>query len=238
MKGQCTGLKFHWVIVISMVFHFLFLLLPISMDRINTIPPLKIELGSTCEKIGPSTKLDPPSPPRLAAIPRKIHVKAFHLDTDIEQHHLSTNTYPKKTLEIPDEIAIAAASRATSPVAVDVPELPYMPPHPDPGARPGSPVSRDGLKNYLSKVRKIIEAHKRYPLRARRLGIEGEVMVAFKIDRHGNAIDIRVLRKSPFYTFNKFAVKTISSSSPFPPPPERLHPPLRLAIRIDYQLER
>lgn len=237
MKRQCASLKFHWFIAISMAFHSIFLLLPISVETQNTVPPLRIELGSTCERIGPAAKLTPPSPPRITAPTHKIPVRTFHLDTDIGQHHMLPKVYHKETNEIPEEVAVATASRAISPAAVNEPDPPDIPPHPLPGSRPGSPVPRNGLKNYLSKVRNIIEAHKRYPLRARRLGIEGEVMVTFKIDRNGNARDIRILKKSPFHTFNRSAVKTISSSSPFPPPPQRLLPPLRLAIKIDYQLE-
>ncbi len=237
MKRQCINLKFHWFIVISMAFHSLFLLLPIYKDS-QTMPPLRIELGSTCEKIGPATKPSPPSPPRITSVPHRFPVKAFHLDADITQRPIPSDVYPRESSMAPEEVDIKPSSSAINPAPIDAPELPGIPPHPASYARAGSPISRDGLRNYLSRVRNIIEAHKRYPLRARTLGIEGKVMVAFKIDKDGNAMDIRILKKSPFFTFNRAAVRTISSSSPFPPPPEKLRPPLRLAIRIDYQLER
>jgi protein TonB len=88
--------------------------------------------------------------------------------------------------------------------------------------------------DYLSLIVSRIQRQKRYPLGARRRGIEGEVKVKFSIDRRGNLIGIELERSSGFEILDEEALSMVRRASPFPAPPERT---LELHIRILFRLK-
>ena len=110
---------------------------------------------------------------------------------------------------------------------------------------PGIPRSRAGqragageaLADYFSRLLRLIEAQKTYPLRARLAGYEGEVTVSFVVEADGRVRGIKVVKPSPFAVLNQAARRTIERAAPFPPPPRTLHPPLELSVKLTYRLD-
>jgi protein TonB len=61
-----------------------------------------------------------------------------------------------------------------------------------------------------------IENHKFYPQEAIFRGEEGKIQLVFVIDKNGALQNISVLKKSPYDSLNKAAVKIVHNSSPVP----------------------
>jgi protein TonB len=92
------------------------------------------------------------------------------------------------------------------------------------------------LADYIRAVRSGIERHKRYPLGAARIGIEGTVTVSFVLDERGNLLDRRVASGSGHPVLDEAALAAVGDSSPFPPFPEGIHREtllFRLPIRYE-----
>jgi len=109
-------------------------------------------------------------------------------------------------------------------------------------ARVGSRVlSGEAYNELLSKynrlIRKIIEEHKVYPELARENGMEGKVLVEFKILKNGRVKFIRVIDSSSYDILDAAAVYAIKRSSPFPPIPSKLgKKALKFRVWIKYEL--
>ncbi len=78
------------------------------------------------------------------------------------------------------------------------------------------------LTLYLSKVRAKIQKNLRYPALAKRLKLEGESVVAFKIlpDGHVDSSSIKTENSSGYKSLDRQAIETILSVSPFDIPPQ------------------
>jgi protein TonB len=61
-----------------------------------------------------------------------------------------------------------------------------------------------------------IENHKFYPQEAIFRGEEGKIQMIFVIDKNGSLQNISILKKSPYDSLNKAAIKIIHNSSPVP----------------------
>ncbi len=98
----------------------------------------------------------------------------------------------------------------------------------------------DGLLlEYLHNLQRRISEHKFYPLRARRLGIEGTVTVGLTIRCDGQLDQVELIHGVPFTVLNMAAVETVQKVAPLPPLPlgtcqERM----RVLIPFAYRLER
>lgn len=104
--------------------------------------------------------------------------------------------------------------------------------------QPGATVQRQGLKNYLSRIRQIIEAHKYYPYNARIFGREGKVGLSFVISEKGTIHEVSTVKPCRYGDLNRAALRTLRASSPLPPPPKGLSPPLRVNLTLVFQLEK
>lgn len=101
----------------------------------------------------------------------------------------------------------------------------------------GEPDGR--LAEYLQALYRRIIKHASYPIRARRLGMEGAVKVALVLGCDGHLFDIELVRRSPFTVLNMAAFETVNKVIPLPPPPvgtcqERM----RVRVPFTYRLER
>jgi TonB family protein len=91
---------------------------------------------------------------------------------------------------------------------------------------------------YLSRIAKILEAHKRYPTTAYSLRQQGTVVIDFIIDRQGRLVDSRVHQSSGSAVLDDEALRILHRSQPFPAFPDSsseqrlsLSTPVRFAIR-------
>jgi protein TonB len=82
------------------------------------------------------------------------------------------------------------------------------------------PVGQEDVRNhYIREVAALLNAKKRYPPSARRLGQKGQVLVQFRIHRDGKVLSAEVLRKAPHDALNRAAqalIQEISGLKPFP----------------------
>jgi TonB family protein len=94
------------------------------------------------------------------------------------------------------------------------------------------------VTEYLSRVAKILEAHKRYPAAARLLRRRGTVVIDFTIDRQGQLADSRIRKSSGWTLLDEEALSILRRSQPFPAFPDAsseqrlsLTTPVRFDIR-------
>ena len=86
---------------------------------------------------------------------------------------------------------------------------------------------------YKARLKAAIEAHKRYPRRARRLGQQGQIIVRFVVDHNGVINAVEVVQSSGFKRLDQAAIETIRSISgqlPFPEEIPRKHWTFRIPI--------
>ena len=92
----------------------------------------------------------------------------------------------------------------------------------------------DYLTKNLLKIRELIQENLYYPRRARKRGIEGVVVIRFKLSSKAIVSDIEIV-SSKKEVLSRAAIKTIESlSSKFPKPKEEI----TLKIPISYTLKR
>jgi len=97
----------------------------------------------------------------------------------------------------------------------------------------------EGIRDdYLARLREAIEAARRYPDRARRMGQEGRVVVRFIVRAGGEVGDVDLAEPSSFPLLNRAAEETIGSLHAVPPLPPEIGERLEVAIPIVYRLER
>jgi protein TonB len=104
-----------------------------------------------------------------------------------------------------------------------VPKVPKTTPEPKP--EPVKPRNKgDGkaaLKAYGRGVHASMESHKRYPIAARKLGLEGDVIVKVKIDRQGNLVGRPTIARSCGHeVLDNEALRMVEKAAPFAGLPE------------------
>ena len=68
-------------------------------------------------------------------------------------------------------------------------------------------------------IRDTIQRGIVYPPNARREGMEGKVVVAFRLLPDGSVRNIRIVQSSGHYPLDRGAMEGVRNASPFPPPP-------------------
>lgn len=95
-------------------------------------------------------------------------------------------------------------------------------------------LSDSEIQSFLAKIHHIIYQHKKYPQRAKKLNIEGEVIARFTLYANGDMSDIKIVKSSGAQFLDKHTIETIiEASSSFPKPPLELE----IKIPINYFLE-
>ncbi|MCJ8326495.1 MAG: energy transducer TonB [Campylobacterales bacterium] len=99
-------------------------------------------------------------------------------------------------------------------------------------------VKKENIKNaYLTKVRKHIESHKKYPRKAKRLRQEGKVVISFIIKPDGKIHGINLKSKCPYKRLNDAALKILKKIVQFDPIPDELEKnSWKIDIPIQYSL--
>ncbi len=73
---------------------------------------------------------------------------------------------------------------------------------------------------YFSKVRERIKATWTYPSAAGQRGIEGEVVVEFRIAKDGHLVSTDVWRSSGAAILDDYSIRAVQTAAPFPPLPD------------------
>ncbi|MCG2713958.1 MAG: energy transducer TonB [Candidatus Omnitrophica bacterium] len=80
----------------------------------------------------------------------------------------------------------------------------------------------EAMLRYQDMVKQRIEETRRYPLWAKRQGIEGIVYISFTVLSNGSSQDIKIVRSSGSKILDEEAVETIKRANPFPPMPKEI----------------
>ena len=97
----------------------------------------------------------------------------------------------------------------------------------------------EAMLRYQDMVKQRIEETRRYPLWAKRQGIEGVSYLMFTLLSNGTVQDIRIVSSSGFDILDEEAVSTVKRASPFKPIPEKFNcPTLTMEVVLVFQLNR
>ena len=110
---------------------------------------------------------------------------------------------------------------------------------PGQGSRKAQGDDAGASRKYFSGVRSKIERNRVYPERARRLGIEGRVVVRFTIRTDGSVDELTIVKGSESEALDQAARDAVRRASPFAPPPESLASagPITLDVPILFELQ-
>lgn len=78
----------------------------------------------------------------------------------------------------------------------------------------------NAIGSYFDYLRSAIDQNKKYPVRAKRLGQEGTVVVLLKIQKDGSLGNIKIKNSSSSRILDQAAVNLIKKSAPFKSLPE------------------
>ncbi|WP_218054402.1 energy transducer TonB [Phenylobacterium immobile] len=162
--------------------------------------------------------------PRQAALPPVQQTEVLkdpHLDAPIQRYVSVAPPEP-------------AAAQSVGPIRSQVAAAPQGAAEAAP-APPVAPASRQGVahgldadaphgpgRDYSSRLRSWLEAHKTYPRRARMRHEEGVVQVRFVLDRDGHVLDGGILHTSGHPTLDAEVLAMLVRADPFPPAPHHL----------------
>ncbi|GAX62608.1 periplasmic protein [Candidatus Scalindua japonica] len=88
------------------------------------------------------------------------------------------------------------------------------------------------IKEHFDYINKIIRINISYPYKARKMSMEGDVILSFIVCLDGSVKGIKVNKSSGFSTLDDNAEQAVRKASPFPPPPVEV----RIVIPITYKL--
>ena len=139
---------------------------------------------------------------------------------------------PKKIEKVEEVVQKEPVKREPPKVEPQVQQLASAPTDNIPQIKEG--IIRWERERYLSDVLAHIEHHKWYPKIARRMGVEGEVMVRFVLHADGSAQDLHI-ENGP-ETLMAAARKAVERSMPMPLPPEKVDCPIECEFRMRFSL--
>lgn len=184
-------------------------------------PAMQVELAEVLGgEVRPRQAATPP-PPK----PRAETLKDPPLEAPIQRY---VNVEPPAEVSAPEaapqppappapRLAAAQVEAAPTPVAATTPAIRQ-------GVVRGLDVNapHGSGKDYSSKLRSWLEAHKTYPRRARMRHEEGVVQVRFVIDRQGHVVDGAILRTSGSEALDAEVMAMLVRADPFPAAPHYL----------------
>jgi TonB family protein len=100
----------------------------------------------------------------------------------------------------------------------------------DAGTSPETGFDAQEALNYVIEIRRRIQESSYYPLQAKALGIEGQVVMAFHVDVQGYVTNLRMLSPAPYDILNKAAARIIENSTPLPVPPRDFNYLIRVPV--------
>jgi len=93
------------------------------------------------------------------------------------------------------------------------------------------------MNDFYSKVGRQIALAKIYPGFAKKMGYQGKILVAFRINRDGEISSLSVSKSSGYKILDEAALETVKEAGPYPAIPNELNKKfLKLKIPISYAL--
>lgn len=97
---------------------------------------------------------------------------------------------------------------------------------------------KDAMLRYQDIVKQKIESCRRYPVWAKRQGLEGVCYLTFTLLSNGMIQDIKIIHSSGFDILDEEVVSTVKRASPFKPIPEKFNcSSLLMEVAIVFQLK-
>lgn len=201
-------------------------------------PPIAVELAPAAAP--PQTMPRPPAPTEAIKPPEAVKPPPPKAKPRVEK--------PIKPTPEPKPKTVAAAEPA-----VPSPAPPQAAPPPVPAASAPStgdataaPVRETpaevtpGLSaSWQSQILGLLERNKRYPASARLHRRQGVAAVAFRIDRAGNLLSVRLVRSSGHAELDAEALDLPRRAQPLPPPPASMPgTEIELAVPVLFHLKR
>lgn len=88
------------------------------------------------------------------------------------------------------------------------------------------------IKEHFDYINNIIHINITYPYKARKMSMEGKVVISFFVCQDGSVKDVKIEKSSGFSTLDNNAVKAVRKASPFPTPPVEV----KILVPITYKL--
>lgn len=104
-------------------------------------------------------------------------------------------------------------------------------------APPGRRASNDTEASWEALLKAHLEKHRRYPLTARAMRIQGIAHVRFRMSRAGKLLSVTLSRSSGFDILDRAALDTIRRAQPLPPIPAERADELELSIPVEFFLK-
>ena len=90
---------------------------------------------------------------------------------------------------------------------------------------------------YATVIKERIFYHWVYPLSAQNSNMQGDLLIALRLDNNGNLIDCNIIQPSGYKILDEHALKAIRTANPFPPFPDSLNLQfLNINASFSYQL--
>lgn len=106
---------------------------------------------------------------------------------------------------------------------------------------PSSTAEADGrarqLASYLAHVRARVDRHREYPYLARRANLEGTIRLRISIAASGQLLAVTPTAGASLEPLVDAALRSVSSSAPFPPLPTALGSRVTLDLPVDFRLD-
>ncbi len=208
----------------SFVLHFFLLVVPFKREVPRKFLPLSLELVNQKKDT-----LSAPSPglqaPEVEPIPKPTQIPRA---VEAGLHRVGS---PRR-VSVPPVREIKVSSKGEDLPGTHVSDIPRLP-----EGYASNTFRKEGLSDYLSKIRERLERAKVYPLKARIAGYEGVVEISFSILQDGRVSKIEILSSSGYAVLDKAAVKTVEKASPFPPLPGAFSAPLQVSFKMTFRLK-
>ncbi len=223
--------------------------LPVEFDDgqvADTQPVVTLRLAPTREPALPpvSEPSPPPTSPPLPSSPpvverparRPPRPKPLRAKKVVRR---SRRRPPEPVSQQSERRSAEATPQPSDPMDVAPPRV--VPPSVSVAAKPASPApaARIDLRAYGRGVYRSVVGYRRYPRVARRLGLEGRVLVKISVAHDGRlAGEPVVYRSSGHELLDREALRMVRQASPFAPLPEGFSKPVAvIVVPIEFRLE-
>jgi protein TonB len=88
---------------------------------------------------------------------------------------------------------------------------------------------------FLSQVSTWLERQRSYPVAARRLGQEGEVLVRLRLDGSGRAVEAALVGTTGHRLLDEAVLRMVEKAQPFPPPPIPMGKTLECLVPVRFR---